>query len=51
VQFLGIIGNKGLAKDDLSPDTLKSSKNDKLYHKIRPSLTTSKEGLKTLNIH
>jgi len=48
---MGVVEKRGLAKDDLSSETIKRSKNDNWFFKIRPSSTTSKEGLKTFDIH
>ena len=41
---------RSLAKYDFSPETLKRIRKNKQSYKIRPSLTISKEGLKTFNI-
>jgi hypothetical protein len=51
VEVSGDCKGENLATDVISPETLKRSKNDKCFFKIRPTLTTSKEGLGRLNIH
>jgi len=48
--FTGDCKERSLSNDGLSPETLKRSIKDKSSREIRPSLTTSKEGLKTQNI-